>query len=77
MPNYMILYCLDKQTWAGLRELNPSLTQKELLDAPNAGALALIYDKEHTDYISDPTDHATDNLILNLELLSIPVVKEE
>lgn len=77
MPNYMILYCLDKQTCGWSERVEPVSDSERTARCPECGALALIYDKEHTDYISDPTDHATDNLILNLELLSIPVAKEE
>ena len=77
MNYYMTLYCLNKD-WCGWSEhVTPVDDSSRVTKCPECNSIALIYDKEHTDYISDPTDEKTTQLILTLGLISPLPSKEE
>ena len=70
MNHYMILYCLDKQYCGWSERVAPVEDSERVTSCPECNSVALIYDKEHTDYIDDPTEKKTSDLILNLGLIN-------
>ena len=72
----MILYCLNKEICGWSERVAPVEDSKRVTTCPECNSVALIYDKDRTDYIEDPTEQKTTELILTFGLFR-PLPQEE
>lgn len=72
----MILYCLDKEFCGWSERVAPVEDSERITSCPECNSIALIYSKDRTDYIEDPTEEQTTNIILTFGLLR-PLPQEE
>lgn len=76
MNHYMILYCLNKDICGWSERVDPVDDESRVSNCPECNSIALIYDKDQTDYIDDPTEQKTTELILTFGLIR-PLPQEE
>ena len=71
MPDYMILYCLNKGLCGWSERVGLVSDDKRITSCPECGSIALIYDKDQTQYIENPDDENTISLIIKKGLLKV------
>lgn len=76
MNDYMILYCLNKEVCGWSERVAPVEDSKRVTTCPECNSVALVYDKDQTHYIENPTEKETTELILTFGLLS-PLPSQE
>ena len=76
MPDYMILYCLNKDLCGWSERVAPVEDTERVTSCPQCDSVALIYDRDCTDYIENPDEKNTSAIILNLGLVK-PILEEE
>jgi|10_taG_2_1085330.scaffolds.fasta_scaffold486252_1 hypothetical protein len=75
MPNYMILYCLNKDLCGWSERVAIVTDDQRITTCPECDGMALIYDRDQTAYIENPTPQNTNPLLLSLGL--VKQIKEE
>jgi hypothetical protein len=72
----MILYCLNKEFCGWSERVALVEDSERITSCPECNSVALIYSKDQTDYIENPTEEQTIDIILTFGLVS-PLPREK